>query len=134
MRISDWSSDVCSSDLVLQRFRTAARCHHDVAYALAGCILHGRGGVGLTGIWHALSLDGRCKSECAEQSAAHEQALRRQNGVSFRPRMHVISPPCDSGQSPVCCRGLSLIFPFSLSYVLSSLLLSLILFSYSFFF
>src|SRR3546814_11635933 len=65
---------------VLQRFRTAARCHHDVAYALAGCILHGRGGVGLTGIWHALSLDGRCKSECAEQSAAHEQALRRQNG------------------------------------------------------
>src|SRR3546814_413268 len=69
--------------------------------------------VGLTGIWHALSLDGRCKSECAEQSAAHEQALRRQNGGSVRPRMHVISPPWDSGQAPDWCRGPSRIFAFS---------------------
>src|SRR3546814_4561743 len=64
--------------------QTCALPIYDVAYALAGCILHGRGGVGLTGIWHALSLDGRCKSECAEQSAAHEQELRRQNGGSVR--------------------------------------------------
>src|SRR3546814_6237171 len=42
---------VTATGVFCSDFRTAARCHHDVAYALAGCILHGRGGVGLTGIW-----------------------------------------------------------------------------------
>src|SRR3546814_3702743 len=103
MRISDWSSDVCSSDLD-RRHHLAARQRGDgVGRQLEGVRRHGK------------APDGSADSLRHQPSTPRDQTLARRMRLKKTPArgrrssgLHgaEISPPCPTGQAPPCrCRG-----------------------------
>src|SRR3546814_6701124 len=70
MRISDWSSDVCSSDLLLDAFRSAAGGHDDVTGRRWACRLDQR-----IAIRHVLAQYRRGPAEAGQDSGCKKHAF-----------------------------------------------------------